>query len=598
MTQALDDDGRALTAALDGTSGLAGLADLLADDGDSEWLAGARSRLGDVLLAAGVVSGPELERALDAQRSVVGTRRRLGHLLVDLGIATERQIADALAEQLNLEVVDLTKTAVAPETVRLLPRAVSQRLGMIVIAREGRRLTLAVSDPTDVVALDDVRLHTGASELVVRVATETQVRDHLTRTWSLAEDSSDVSTFFDSDVVRARDEEVADSRDDAPTVRLVTIVLADAVRVGASDIHVEPQRDGLRIRYRVDGVLREVMTLPRGAHASIVSRFKIVSGLDIAERRVPQDGRTRITVDGRQIDARVSTLPSVHGEKVVIRLLAQADRLQPLAETGLDDDQLTVVRRALASPQGLVLITGPTGSGKTSTLYSALQEIHTPERNIVTIEDPVELQVPGLTQVQVHERSGLTFSRGLRAVLRQDPDVVLVGEVRDLETAELAMRAALTGHLVLTTLHTNGALASVARLVDMGLEPYVVGSALTAVVAQRLVRRPCPSCAVPHDPDPAVLHALGLDPRLLADATPVLGAGCSECGGTGYRGRTGVFELLEVDQELRQVLLSDPTERAIGAAAAGMATLQDAAVAKALDGLTTFDEVLRVSPRV
>jgi type IV pilus assembly protein PilB len=596
VTHALDDDGHGLMTGLDVPDALEGLADLLADEG-SGWPGATRSRLGDVLLDAGIVTEPELHQALEAQRAVVGVRRRLGHVLVDLGIATERQIADALAAQLHLEVVDLTKIAVSPDTVRLLPRGVAARLGMIVIAKDGRRLTLAVSDPTDVVALDDVRLHTGATELVVRVATETQVRAHLTRTWSLAEDSSDVSTFFD-DAARAHEEEVLVARNDAPTVRLVTIVLADAVRVGASDIHVEPQRDELRIRYRVDGVLREVMTVPRGAHASIVSRFKIISGLDIAERRLPQDGRTRINVDGRAIDARVSTLPSVHGEKVVIRLLTQADRLQPLAETGLDAEQLVEVRRALDSPQGLVLITGPTGSGKTSTLYSALQELRTSELNIVTLEDPVELQVPGVTQVQVHERSGLTFSRGLRAVLRQDPDVVLVGEVRDLETAELAMRASLTGHLVLTTLHTNGALASVARLVDMGLESYVVGSALTAVVAQRLVRRPCPSCAVPHEPDPAMLRALGVDPRLLEDATPVLGAGCAECGGTGYRGRTGVFEMIVVDQALRHVLLSDPSERAIGAATAGMPTLQDAAVAKALDGLTTFEEVVRVSPRV
>jgi type IV pilus assembly protein PilB len=431
---------------------------------------------------------------------------------------------------------------------------------------------------------------------VVMVATESQISDQLNRAWSLAEDSSDVSTFFE-ETGPADEDDGASTSDAAPTVRLVNMVLADAVRMGASDIHIEPQRDSLRIRYRVDGVLREVMSVPRSALASVVSRLKIVSGLDIGERRLPQDGRTRIAVDGQLVDARVSSLPSVHGEKVVVRLLAPADRLQALEDVGLDPDQLADLRRVLQTPQGLVLLTGPTGSGKTSTLYSALQEIHTPDRNIVTLEDPVEVQIPGLTQVQVHERSGLTFSRGLRAVLRQDPDVVLVGEVRDTETAELAMRASLTGHLVLTTLHTNSALSSITRLVDMGLEPFMVGSALSAVVAQRLVRRPCAACAVPDRPDPALLVSLGVDPAVLDSATPRRATGCAECGQTGYRGRVGIFEVLVVDQELRRVLVSNPTEQAITEAARDMPTLFHAALAKAITGETTFEEVLRVSPQ-
>ena len=556
-----------------------------------------RRRLGDVLVDAAVITEAELAAALDAQRTVIGSRRRLGHVLVDMGVVTERQITEALADQLRLEVVDLNRVVISPESVRLLPRGVGRRLGMLILSKEGRRLTLAASDPTDVVALDDVRLHTGATELVVMVATESQISDQLTRAWSLAEDSSDVSTFFEETAGPADEDDGASTSNAAPTVRLVNMVLADAVRMGASDIHIEPQRDSLRIRYRVDGVLREVMSVPRSALASVVSRLKIVSGLDIGERRLPQDGRTRIAVDGQLVDARVSSLPSVHGEKVVVRLLAPADRLQPLADVGLDPDQLADLRRVLQTPQGLVLLTGPTGSGKTSTLYSALQEIHTPDRNIVTLEDPVEIQIPGLTQVQVHERSGLTFSRGLRAVLRQDPDVVLVGEVRDTETAELAMRASLTGHLVLTTLHTNSALSSITRLVDMGLEPFMVGSALSAVVAQRLVRRPCAACSVPDRPDPALLLALGVDPAVLESATPRRGTGCAECGQTGYRGRVGVFEVLVVDQEMRRVLVSNPTEQAITEAARDMPTLFHSALAKAITGETTFDEVLRVSPQ-
>jgi type IV pilus assembly protein PilB len=564
---------------------------LLPDDAGQD-----RRRLGDVLVDAGVVTEGELAAALEAQRTVIGSRRRLGHVLVDLGVVTERQITEALADQLRLEVVDLNRVVISAESARLLPRGVARRLGMLILSKEGRRLTLAASDPTDVVALDDVRLHTGATELVVMVATESQISDQLTRAWSLAEDSSDVSTFFEETGTLDEDDG-ASSSDAAPTVRLVNMVLADAVRMGASDIHIEPQRDSLRIRYRVDGVLREVMSVPRSALASVVSRLKIVSGLDIGERRLPQDGRTRIAVDGQLVDARVSSLPSVHGEKVVVRLLAPADRLQPLEDVGLDPDQLADLRRVLQTPQGLVLLTGPTGSGKTSTLYSALREIHTPDRNIVTLEDPVEVQIPGLTQVQVHERSGLTFSRGLRAVLRQDPDVVLVGEVRDAETAELAMRASLTGHLVLTTLHTNSAVASINRLVDMGLEPFMVGSALTAVVAQRLVRRPCGGCAVPDQPDAGLLRSLGVDPSVLESATPRRGTGCAECGQTGYRGRVGIFEVLVVDQQLRRVLVSNPTEGAVTEAVRDMPTLFHSALAKAIAGETTFDEVLRVSPQ-
>lgn len=564
---------------------------------DGAWLGHGRQRLGDVLVAAEVLTEHELADALEAQRSVIGERRRLGHVLVDLGLATERQIANALGDQLRLGVVDLNQATLSPDTVRLLPRGVAQRLGMVVLSREGSRLTIAVSDPTDVVALDDVRLHTGATELTVLVATASQVRDHLVRVWSLSEDSSDVATFFDDVEVGPEPEHAGESTDDAPTVRLVSMVLADAVRAGASDVHVEPQRDTLRIRYRVDGVLREVMAVPRSALASVVSRLKIVSGLDIAERRVPQDGRTRIAVDGTTVDARVSTMPSIHGEKVVIRLLTRAEQVPPLAATGLDELQLSTLRRVMETPQGLILITGPTGSGKTSTLYSALDEIHTPERNIVTLEDPVEVQLPGTTQVQVHERSGLTFGRGLRAVLRQDPDVVLVGEVRDSETAELSIRAALTGHLVLTTLHTNSAVAAITRLVDMGLEPFMVGSSLTAVVAQRLVRRPCPGCAVADEPEDSLLASLGLTRKDLRGSTPRRGVGCTECGQTGYRGRSGVFEVLDITPALRRVLVSDPTERAIAAASPAMTTLRQSAVTRALAGETTFEEVLRVSPR-
>jgi type IV pilus assembly protein PilB len=374
-------------------------------------------------------------------------------------------------------------------------------------------------------------------------------------------------------------------------------VLGDAARLRASDIHIEMQRSGLRIRYRVDGLLRDVMTAPKRLGPSIVSRVKIMSGLDIAERRVPQDGRSRIVVDGAAIDTRVSTLPSLHGEKVVIRLLTRADNVPTLASLGFEPDQLRTFLEALSVPQGLVLITGPTGSGKTNTLYAAIHQTMTPDKNIVTLEDPIEVQLPGITQVQVNEKSGMTFEAGLRSILRQDPDIVLVGEVRDGQTAEMALKASQTGHLVLTTLHTNSAVAALTRLVDMGVEPFLVASSLTAAVGQRLVRKPCESCAEGYIPDDGTLALLGLRIDDILDATPLKGVGCPDCAGTGYRGRTAVYEVLEVDTAMRQVLMTSATESAVGAQAkaAGMMTMRAAALAKARRGETTFEEVIRVT---
>ena len=559
-----------------------------------------RRRLGEVLVEQGAITSAQLEEALTIQRDVApgDRRRRLGAVIVEAGFATEAQVASALAGALGLDLVDLGSIPLASEITRLLPRSVAQRHHLLPLSRtETGGLIVASADPTNVVALDDVRLYTKATDITVVVATESQLRERISRSWSLSEDSSDVATMFEE-----ADEEEADdlgdsTNDHAPVVRLVNAMLADAVRAGASDIHVEPQAGDMRIRYRVDGLLRDVMTVPRTAAAGVVSRIKVISNLDIAERRVPQDGRARLAVDGSTIDTRVSTLPNMHGEKVVIRLLARADRVARLTELGMDDTQLEVLLGTLASPQGLVLITGPTGSGKTNTLYSAINEIRSAERNIVTLEDPVEIQLPGITQTQVHEKAGLTFAKGLRSILRQDPDVILVGEVRDPDTAKLALESALTGHLVLTTLHTNNAPAALTRLVDMGVEPFLVASSLALVVAQRLVRRVCDMCAEPYTPATRTLTVLGLTPDDLAGATPRKGRGCTHCAGTGYRGRIGVFETLPVTAHLRSVLLNTPTEAAVAAAvrAAGMTTLRGSALSKARAGLTTYDEVLRVT---
>jgi type IV pilus assembly protein PilB len=559
-----------------------------------------RRRLGEVLVEQGALTREQLDTALEAQRDAARERRRvrLGSLVVDLGLCNELQVARALAATLSLELVDLRSLPLQPQIARLVPRAVAERHLVVPIARAADgRVTLACADPMNVVALDDVKIYAGIPAVTVVVATASQVRDLIGRAWSLSEDAVDVAMMLADVEDTAEDDPGAAGFADAPTVRLVNSILADAVRARASDIHIEPQAKEVRVRYRVDGLLRDVMSAPRSAANGITSRIKVMSNLDIAERRVPQDGRSRLQVDGSQIDVRVSTLPSIHGEKVVVRLLSRAESIPPITKIGLDERQLESLLGTLVAPQGLVLITGPTGSGKTTTLYSALQQLRTPDRNIVTLEDPVEMQVPGITQVQIHPRAGMTFARGLRSVLRQDPDVVLVGEVRDSETAQLALEASMTGHLVLTTLHTNSAPAALTRLMEMGVEPFLVASSLSLVVAERLVRRVCDACAVPYVPAARVLTLLGIGVEDLVESAPRRGAGCAECGGTGYRGRTGVFEVLQVTAAMRSVLMTTPNEGAIAAAsrAAGMRTLRASAVAKAHAGIITYEEVLRVT---
>jgi type IV pilus assembly protein PilB len=557
-----------------------------------------RRRMGDVLVESGLITAEQLAQALEEQRHPGSPRRRLGQVVVGMGLATEKQVAEALATLLGLETIDLTASVPAPDAVRLLPKAVAERTNVLVLDKSPTGLVVAASDPTNVLALDDVRLYTRSPELQVKVATDSQVREQIARAWSLSQDEAQVSAI----VEETENADDTDSTpdvigDEAPIVRLVNQVLGEAVRIKASDIHLEPQRESLRVRYRVDGLLRDMMHAPRRIAGAVVSRIKIMSGLDIAERRVPQDGRTRFLLADTTVDARVSTLPSLHGEKVVIRLLTRGDAVPALSTLGFEQQQLMAFDQALRVPQGLVLITGPTGSGKTNTLYSAISSISSSEKNIVTLEDPVEVQLPGITQVGVNRKAGMTFGTGLRSILRQDPDIVLVGEVRDAETAELALKASLTGHLVLTTLHTNSAVAAVTRLIDMGVEPYLVASSLTAAVAQRLVRKPCPSCAEPYVPDGMVLAGLGLTEQDLSGSISRRGTGCSQCGGTGYQGRTGVYEVLTVNATMRQVLLKDPSESAVSsqARADGILTLRAAAIEKARRGETTYEEAVRVT---
>ncbi|TAK68585.1 MAG: type II/IV secretion system protein [Actinomycetota bacterium] len=554
----------------------------------------ARLRLGDVLVAAGEVSEADLARALQLQASEPQPRRRLGTVLVSLGLVDDRQIAAALARVHNLPVIGLDATRLDRAAAQLIPRGAAERHKVLVLGWNGRLLRVAVADPVDVVALDDVRTLAGAAGLDVSVAPESQIAAALETVWSEAVDQAVYDEFLKEVTPEAVEAETG-NENDAAAIKMVDRVLAHGARLNASDIHVEPQRDGVRVRMRVDGILREVLHLPQAAYSSMVARLKIISGLNVIERRVPQDGRTRISIEGRALDVRVSTLPSLRGEKVVLRLLPDSRSLPTLDGLGMAEDQSRVLRDVLHLPQGLVLITGPTGSGKTNTLYAGISEVVDAERNVITLEDPVEVELPGSTQVQIDEKVGMTFARGLRAVLRQDPDIVLVGEIRDQETAELAIRAALTGHLVLSTLHTLDSPAALTRLTDMGVAPYLVASSLSLVLAQRLLRRPCPDCVV-HEPMPAdVATRLGLTGEYATHAYP-RAVGCAHCGDTGYAGRIGVFETLVVTPAVRDALLSGAGETEVrrAALATGWLPLAQRAVLAAAAGRTTIAEVLRV----
>jgi type IV pilus assembly protein PilB len=564
-----------------------------------------RRRLGEVLMDQGVLTQAQLDHLLVAQAARAQERKRLGRLAVEEGYATERQLATALAAALELPVVDPMRERVDVPVARQLPRAVAERNGVMVLGRnpDTGRMLVAVTDPTNVFALDDVRVHLKVSDLEIAVTTDGDLRAALTRVWSLSDDGAAAAVLNDlaeehgNTGIEAAIAAGMTDVDDAPIVKLVDMILREGVGQGASDIHIEPQTTDVVIRFRVDGQLRDVMTVPKIAGPSLASRLKIMAGLDISERRRPQDGRARFVTGGENVDIRMSTLPALPGESIVMRLLPRAKDLPPLARVGLKEDQLESLLAAVRQPQGLVLITGPTGSGKTSTLYSTLLAVRSREKHVITLEDPVEIGLAGITQVGVSEKAGLTFAAGLRSILRQDPDVILVGEVRDSETARLALQASLTGHLVLTTLHTNDAIGAVARLLDMGAEPFLVASALSLVVAQRLVRKPCLQCRAPYEPSPRVVEALGLVPEDLAAGTPMMGKGCHTCRETGFRGRTGIFEVLSINDAIRTAMTSGAGERALAEAAkqARSLSMRQSGIAAALAGDTILDEVLRVT---
>jgi type IV pilus assembly protein PilB len=564
-------------------------------------------RLGDLLVKEGLINQEQLQRALADQK---GSNEKLGSILVRLDIINEDQLINFLSKQYGIPSITLSQLDVDAEVVKLVPAQIARKYEVLPIKRAGNQLTLAMADPTNVFAVDDVGFMTNL-QVVPVVASQGAIRKAIDRlyevqTGGLAEVISEMDAAVgDVEVVEGEDEqwakadifELKESADEAPVVRLVNMILVDAIRRSASDIHLEPYEKVFRVRFRIDGVLHEIMTPPKRLEAALTSRVKIMSNLDIAERRLPQDGRIKLRYNQREIDFRVSTLPTIFGEKTVMRILDK-DALQlDLAMLGFDAWSLEQFTRAIHQPYGMILITGPTGSGKTTTLYSAIHTINSPDVNIMTAEDPVEYNLKGVNQVQVNEGIGRTFAAALRSFLRQDPDIILVGETRDLETAQIGIRAALTGHLVLTTLHTNDCPSTVARLLDMGIPPFLVSSALTLILAQRLGRKICKDCKQPYDADEDSLVPYGHVPQGLGHVQFYKGKGCHACSFTGMKGRVAIYEVMPISEELREMMLRNAPTAEIRemALTQGMKTLRQNALQKVLDGVTTVEEVLRVT---
>ncbi|HIF5960314.1 TPA: GspE/PulE family protein [Vibrio parahaemolyticus] len=553
-----------------------------------------RKRLGDLLVEEGIVSEDQIQQALSAQRS---TGQKLGDALIDLGFITEKQMLEFLSQQLGLPLIDLGRAPVDADAVQILPEVHARRLRAMVVARNGDTLRVAMSDPADLFTQESLMNLLGEYNLEFIIASERQLISSFDRYYrrtkeiaSFAEqlqaEHQDVQSF-DYGIDEADSEEVT-------VVKLVNSMFEDAVQVGASDIHIEPDDKVLRLRQRVDGVLHETILNEVNIASALVLRLKLMAHLDISEKRLPQDGRFNIKVRGQSIDIRMSTLPTQYGESVVMRLLNQSSGLRPLEESGLPPELLARLRRQLSRPHGMILVTGPTGSGKTTTLYGALSELNEPGKKIITAEDPVEYRLPRITQVQINSKIDLTFSRVLRTFLRQDPDIILIGEMRDQETVEIGLRAALTGHLVLSTLHTNDAVDSALRMIDMGAPGYLVASAVRAVVAQRLVRRVCPDCKTQDHLDESRQQWLaGRFPKQVG-VTFHKGAGCQNCNLTGYRGRIGVFEMLELEHEMMDKLRAND---AVGFAQAARRSenykpLLASAMELALQGAVSLDEVM------
>ncbi|RMI12835.1 GspE/PulE family protein [Cellulomonas triticagri] len=550
--------------------------------------------LGAVLLSRGLVS-PVALAEVEEQQEVTG--QPLGVLLVQRGLLSEVDLMMALAESAGMEFVDLGECQVDSTAVAMIPADLARRHGIMPIGFDGGDLVVATANPGDVLAVDDIRSTTGRGVRTV-VAGHRDVEDAIRRHYRADRELEGLSAEFQDTEQDGTDDPFGDEDDDTPVVRFVSLLVNQAITDGASDIHVEPGEHDLRVRYRIDGVLHEIQRAPRGMAGGVASRFKVLSDIDVAERRKPQDGRMSVNHHGKKVDLRVATLPTVWGEKIVMRILDNSTASLALTSLGLSEQNLSTYRRSYTKPHGMLLVTGPTGSGKSTTLYATLNVVSKPEINVITVEDPVEYRLPGINQVQVNAKAGLTFAAALRSILRSDPDVVLLGEIRDHETAQIAVEAALTGHLVLSTLHTNDAPSAVTRLTEMGIEPFLVGSALECVVAQRLARRLCSGCKERYRPDVEELVQVGF-PIMAGETPPDLHrpVGCTACAGTGYKGRVALHEVMAVGEEIERLAVAHASAVDIGKAAVrgGMTVLREDGWMKALAGTTSIEEVLRVA---
>ncbi|WP_051330746.1 GspE/PulE family protein [Aneurinibacillus terranovensis] len=548
----------------------------------------ARKRLGDILVESGIITQEQLQQALQEQKK---SKLKLGDHLLQAGYITEQQLIEILEFQLGIPHVSLFRYKLDSSLASIVPEDIAKRYLLVPLKKEGDRLTVAMVDPMDYFAIDELRMSTGFT-IVPAIATRDEVQRAIVRMYGM-QDS--VNELMEGMNAAAEIEEAEITDEDSPIVRLVNQMFEQAVHLRASDIHIDPQEDGIRIRYRIDGLMRTERVLPRHMIGILTARLKIIANLNIAERRIPQDGRFQMNVVFREIDVRISTLPTIYGEKIVMRLLDLTNALLEIDKLGLTKRNLAVFQELISRPNGIILATGPTGSGKSSTLYAVLQHLNKDSVNIITVEDPVEYQLEGVNQVQVNANIGMTFSSALRSILRQDPDIVMVGEIRDTETAEIAIRAALTGHLVLSTLHTNDAVSSLTRLIDMGIPPFLLGSSINGILAQRLVRRICKDCMeeyVPGDHEKEIFEQRGIKIDKLWR-----GKGCGSCSLTGYRGRLAVHEVFKMDNQLRQMLTRNyPTsEYKKYAMKNGMILLFDDGLIKVRQGLTTMDEIFRIA---
>lgn len=561
--------------------------------------------LGDKLIKKALITEVQLSEGLTQQKV---TREKLGETLVRLGYITVDELLPVLAEHIGVSSVRIKIQDIEKELVEMLSEDMMRKYYVFPVSKSGRKLTLAMADPNNVFVIDEVQMKTGS---VIRpvLALKNEIEDALNALDQISgqgdeqinEILDDLEGFGDSDIELVEDgiANLEDSMDagSAPLVRAVNAIIAQAIKMGASDIHIEPYEKKVRVRFRIDGVLKEIKELPKKVIGAFVSRIKIMSELDIAEKRLPQDGRFKIKLGGRDIDFRVSSLPTVNGEKVVMRILDKGNLKLQMEDLGFEKMELDKLNKALESPYGMILVTGPTGSGKSTTLYSALNKVNKGDVNISTAEDPVEFQMDGINQVHCRSEIGLDFAAALKSFLRQDPDIIMVGEIRDKETASISIKAALTGHLVMSTLHTNDAPSTIQRLMNMGVDPFMIASSLLIIEAQRLGRKICSNCKEEMKPDKGMLAALNLNPNEYQDKTFYIGKGCPKCNGTGYKGRTGFYEVMEIDDDIRDLISKGSQTEILREAARknGMRTLRESAILKAEQGVTSLEEVMRVT---